>query len=510
MTAERWDEVERTFATSEATALPTLTDVPGVVRVGQPVELDLDATYFDTADLALARQGITLRRRTGGEDDGWHLKVPSGQDTRTELRQPLGTAARDVPEPLLEPVRALVRDRDVVPVARVSNRRREQVLCGEDDVVLARLCDDHVSAERLREPGATSSWREWEVELVDGDVALLDLVEGRLCEAGATPAPGSSKLARTLGDALPPPERGPTEDELRRATVGEALHHRVAEQLAALVEQDRRVRTGDPASVHKMRIAARRLRSAMRTFGPVLDKEAVDPVVEDLRWLGQVLSRARDAQVLRERLLALVAGQPAELALGPVATTIDDDLRAAEARGREDALRALADARYFHLLESLEGLVRCPRLAPGADEPARDELPRLLKRDAKKLRRAVADVRAATTDDERDAALHEARKKAKRLRYAAESAAPVLGSRAAELGERASTVQDLLGEHQDSVMSRRVLRDHGARAHLEGRNGFTFGRLHALEEARGAANVRDFETAWEQLPTRRLRRWLRT
>ena len=59
-------------------------------------------------------------------------------------------------------------------------------------------------------------------------------------------------------------------------------------------------------------------------------------------------------------------------------------------------------------------------------------------------------------------------------------------------------------------MSRRVLRDHGARAHLEGRNGFTFGRLHALEEARGAANVRDFETAWEQLPTRRLRRWLRS
>jgi CHAD domain-containing protein len=510
MTAARWDEVERTFATSEATVLPTLTGVPGVARVGQPVALDLDATYFDTTDLALARHGITLRRRTGGEDEGWHLKVPSGPDTRTELRQPLGTAVGTVPERLLEPVRALVRDRPVVPVARVANRRREQVLWGDDDVALARLCDDHVSAERLLEPRAASAWREWEVELVEGDVGLLDLVERRLCEAGATSAPGSSKLARTLGDALPPPEPGPTDDELRRATVGDALHHRLAEQLAALVEQDRRVRTGDPASIHKMRIAARRLRSALRTFGPVLDRESVDPVVEDLRWLGQVLSPARDAQVLRERLLDLVDGQPAELTLGPVAGTIDDDLRDAEGRGREEALRALADTRYFRLLDALDDLVRCPPLGPDASAPARDELPRLLHRDAKKLRRAVADVDAAGTRDERDAALHEARKKAKRLRYAAESAAPVLGKRAAKLGKRAKKVQGTLGEHQDSVMSRRVLRELGAREHLAGRNGFTFGRLHAQEEVRAAGSVRDFESAWDRMPPERLRRWLRT
>ena len=509
MTSERWDEVERTYDVGEATVLPTLTGVAGVARVDQPVDLHLEATYFDTDDLALARRGTTLRRRTGGDDDGWHLKVPSGKDTKTELHRPLGRDGATVPAPLLEPVRALVRDQPVVPVARVSTRRREQVLWSRDDVELARLCDDHVSAERLREPVAASEWREWEVELVEGDVGLLDLVEDRLCEAGAEPAPGSSKLARALGDALPHPEPDPTADDLERASTGDALHHWLADQLTSLVEQDRRLRTGDPASTHKMRIAARRLRSALRTFGPVLDRQAVGPVAEDLRWLGQALSPARDAQVLRERLLDLVAEQPADLVLGPVTRAIEDDLRSAEERGRDEALRALSDQRYFRLLDALDDLVRCAPLAPGAGEPALDGLPRLLKRDAKKLRRAVAGVDAAATADARDAALHEARKKAKRLRYAAESASPVLGGRAVDLAERAEAVQDALGVHQDSVMSRRVLRDFGAREHVAGRNGFTFGRLHAVEEARGASTERDFETAWERLPTRGLRRWLR-
>ena len=116
----------------------------------------------------------------------------------------------------------------------------------------------------------------------------------------------------------------------------------------------------------------------------------------------------------------------------------------------------------------------------------------------------------AGTADGRDAALHEARKKAKRLRYAAESAAPVLGGRAVELADRAARVQDALGGHQDSVLSRRVLRELGAREHAAGPSSFTFGRLHAVEEERGASTVRDFEAAWEQLPTRGLRRWLRT
>ncbi len=133
----------------------------------------LEATYFDTADLDLAAHGVTLRRRSGGNDAGWHVKIPQGKDTRTEVRLPLGdgttgpdrgrTACRTQ---CWHPVRALVRDRDLVPVARVSTRRLEHALLGEDGVVLAEVCDDQVHTERLHGPSLDQVWREWEVELV--------------------------------------------------------------------------------------------------------------------------------------------------------------------------------------------------------------------------------------------------------------------------------------------------------------------------------------------------------
>jgi CHAD domain-containing protein len=290
-------------------------------------------------------------------------------------------------------------------------------------------------------------------------------------------------------------------EQLRDASAAVVLRHRLADQLAALHEQGRLVRAQDQGSVHAMRIAARRLRSALTTFGPVLEGGTPGEVREELRWLGQELSPARDAQVLRERLLAMLEAQPPELVLGPVASRIDDGLRGAERRGRERALRALEDERSVRLLDALDLLVREPPLAARAQEPARDLLPDLLRRDLKRLRRAVEAAEEHEGRD-RDPALHEARKKAKRLRYAAETAAPVLGKRADKLVRRATAVQRALGEHQDSVVSRALLRDYGARARGTEENGFTFGRLHALEEARAEAAVRDFEVAWRRVRTK--------
>jgi CHAD domain-containing protein len=254
-----------------------------------------------------------------------------------------------------------------------------------------------------------------------------------------------------------------------------------------------------------MRIAARSIRSALTTYAPLLDSEATDAVRDELRWLGQVLSEARDAQVLRERLVALLADEPDELVLGPVASLIDDDLRRNECAGNEQARAALDSPRYYRLLDALDGLIESPPLTADADEPAREVLPRLLQRDAKRLRRAVRAASGIEPGTPRDLALHEVRKKAKRLRYAAESTVPVLGKRAKKLASAAKRVQCALGEHQDSVMARRVLREQGARAHVAGRNGFTFGRMHALEEARADPAVRDFEAAWGELRTRKLR-----
>jgi CHAD domain-containing protein len=514
MGVSRQAEVERKYDVGSAVVVPGLADVEGVSAVGEPVESRLVAVYFDTADLDLARCGVTLRRRTGGGDAGWHLKLPAGEDTRTEVRLPLGRATKTVPAELLAPVRAVVRDRALAPVARVSTRRLEYALVGADATVLAQVCDDEVHAERLRGPAQVGDWREWEVELVDGDAGLLDRVEQCLLAAGASAASVSSKLRRILGEMAPQAPQGrPTRKKLSGGDAAQLVAAHLAEHLEALQEQDARLRAERPGSVHKLRIAARRLRSALKTYRPLLTTDSATSVAlvgEELRWLGQVLSSARDAQVMRERLHLLVAAEPPELVLGPVAQRIDDDLSAAFQAGRDAALQALSSERYYRLLDALDDLATAAPFTSKAAAPAREVLPGLLQRDAKHLRRAVRRIDRADSPSDHDLALHEARKKAKRLRYAAESAIPVFPDRAAKLTAAAKKVQEALGEHQDTVVARHKLREYGAQTHLTGENGFTFGRLHALEERRADEAEQRFVRAWDHFPPKKLRRWLRS
>lgn len=512
MATTHQDEIERKYDVGRETAVPDLGSIEGVRAVSEPVTHELEAVYFDTVGLDLARNGITLRRRAGGEDAGWHLKLPRGGDTRTEVRAPSRGPEDPIPEEMLAPVRAVVRDRELMSVAQISTRRREYTLQREGSSVLARLCDDEVRGQRLLDPAKVLDWREWEVELGDGPAALLDLVEHRLVEGGAVPAEVGSKLARTMGDlATRPAASPPSRKALARGSVGELFLARVVEQREELHRHDSGVRAGRPESVHKLRIAARRLRSALTTYKPILEEHHADALRDELRWLGQALSQARDAHVLREHLDALVASEPVELVVGPVARRIDDSLRASERAGLERGHVIMNDARYFRLLDAIDNLVDGPSLAPEAGLAARKVVPRLLARDGKRLRGAVRAIDRANDLQTRDLALHEARKKAKRLRYAAESAVPVLRGRAKALSRRAKRVQDSLGVHQDSVVARVRLREYGIQAHLDGENSFTFGRLHALEQMRGEDAETEFAKAWARLPSKKnFRRWLRS
>jgi CHAD domain-containing protein len=513
----RHDEVERKYDVGAAAVFPSLTDLAeldGVSTIGRAVEHELEAVYFDTADFVLAQHGTTLRRRTGGDDAGWHLKLARQGDTRTELHLPLGRATKTVPKELLTPARWLVRNRRLGPVVRVRTHRLVHTLLDADGRALVHLCDDEVRTQRLDGASGSRSWREWEVELVDGPPALLDAVEVRLIAAGATSASVHSKLARSLGDAVPAP-RYPAEislsrKELSRSSAAAVVRVQLTQQIAELHEQDARLRTDEPGSVHRLRIAARRLRSVLRTYVPLLDPGAADAVGEELRWLGQSLADARDAQVLRERLHDLVSSEPPELVLGPVSARIDDELSTAYRSGREQALAALDSDRYFRLLDDLDELLATTPLTAEADTPAAEVLPRLLRRDTKRLRRAVRRIADAQGSEQHDAALHEARKKAKRLRYAAESTVPVLGKRAKTLATASKDVQQALGRHQDSVVARTWLREYGVQTHLNGENTFTVGRLHALEQARAEQAEREFETAWKALRSKKLRRPIHT
>ena len=204
MGSRQHDEVERKFDVDSETIFPTLGDVDGVSSVSQPTELELVAVYFDTAGLDLARNGMTLRRRTGGDDAGWHLKVPRARDIRTEHRQPLGRATKSVPQGLLPPVRAIVRDRRLAPVARVKH---------SPPGVHARsmrtpLLWPRSAMTRSKPSGSTVRATYWagasgRSELVDGEQGVLEAIEARLLDVGAMKASAGSKLGRVLGDAVP-------------------------------------------------------------------------------------------------------------------------------------------------------------------------------------------------------------------------------------------------------------------------------------------------------------------
>src|SRR5450759_2589548 len=147
----RYSEVERKFDVDPGALLPDLSGA--AVAVSEGVESQLDATYFDTADTRLARQRITLRRRTGGDDAGWHLKLPAGQDERTEVRLPLGRATRTVPVALAREVRAIVRDRRLVPIAVLHTDRIERRLLDGGGNTMATIADDTVHGQRLDDEG---------------------------------------------------------------------------------------------------------------------------------------------------------------------------------------------------------------------------------------------------------------------------------------------------------------------------------------------------------------------
>src|SRR4051794_17477573 len=193
-------EVERKFDVLESTVSPSFEGLSAVARIERAPVHQLEAVYFDTPGHDLAGHRVTLRRRTGGTDAGWHLKLPAGPDTRTEGRGPLDDGMGDaVPEALTDVVLAIVRDRPLRPVARISTNRTVDILYNAENRPIAEFSDDKVTASAG--DGEPQQWREWELELAESASTSTDLLErlaNRLLDAGAEHAGHGSKLARVL------------------------------------------------------------------------------------------------------------------------------------------------------------------------------------------------------------------------------------------------------------------------------------------------------------------------
>ncbi|MEU5026427.1 CYTH and CHAD domain-containing protein [Streptomyces milbemycinicus] len=497
-------EIERKYEAPDDGRLPDVTGVAGVAEVVDKGVATLDATYYDTVDQRLAADSITLRRRTGGSDAGWHLKLPAGPDARDEIRTPL---SETLPAELAALVRSRVRDQALIPLVRLVSERNVRHLVDADGALLAELSADHVTARRLTpEPGDPVEWTEVETELAPGgDPAFLDALESHLTEAGLRRSAAPSKLARALaetGVASKTDKAGKAGKKGEKAaepTAGDVVLDYVRAQIAAIVSLDPAVRLDVPDSVHRMRVATRRLRSCFRSYRKVLDRAVTDPIGDELKWLAAELGIDRDREVLTARIEERLAELPDELRTGPVSERLSTWSRTSRRGSRERLIGVLDGERHLALLATLDALSATPPLRPAAARPAGDVILTAVLRDYERLAALVTTALAAPPGHDRDITMHDARKKAKRARYAAEAARPALGKPAKAFAGLMTDLQDLLGDHQDSCVARDALRELAEQAHTAGERDFTFGVMYGREEALAARREAELPALWAEV-----------
>ncbi|WP_203797331.1 CYTH and CHAD domain-containing protein [Actinoplanes couchii] len=466
-------ETERKYDVPDNFQLPDLVGA-GEVAGSDGAEIhDLDATYFDTDDLRLMRNRRTLRKRSGGNDAGWHLKTPGDGVGRTEHR--LDGDGDTVPDELVGVVRAIVRRSPLAPVARLRTHRVETPLKDAGGRTLALVAQDQVRAESA---GVETVWQEVEVEFVAGDPAVLDAVEERLFAAGARPARGPSKVSRALADRL-----AAEKDKAKtKGRTKDPVMVYAGEQRDAILAHDPGARQGDERSVHQMRVATRRLRSTLKTYQKSFPESDLR---DELRWLAGVLGDVRDPQVLEEKLLALVEEAGPEFE--PAADRVRTHLEKAIATGRRDLVTALDSGRYLDLLDRIDELVtQRPRTA----DPA--------KRARKVLAKADLKLDAALESGVEEE-IHDSRKGFKQARYAVEILEPEQGKAAKRLINALTDLQDGLGAYQDSNVARGVLRELGKKS-------FQFGVLYGRQEQVGRDELAKVPALARKARRRKVRR----
>jgi CHAD domain-containing protein len=482
--------------------MPDLNElVPGTRAVTQPVER-LDATYYDTADLRLARSGITLRHRDGETGPPWTVKLPEdgpGSDlVRREIR--FEGSSDHVPNPAADLVLATTRAVALESVARLTTVRRPVEIRDGQGQLLAEVVDDTVSVSHDHHP--VGRFREVEVELhASGGKGqrVLDAALTRLIDAGCDAEPPRPKLVRALGErALRPPDVVvPALGE--NADARDLVHHATALSVAQVIRHDPGARLGDDdEDVHKLRVAARRLRSDLHSFSPLLEKTRVDPIRTELSWLGGVVGAVRDTDVLTVRLtsrLAALAGGD-----GRGADRLMELLRQEAGEGRAAMLTALRDARYLHLLDTLVELAAAPPFIDDRPPSVRTSRKIAAKIMEKPWRRLTAAV-AALGSDPSDTQLHGVRILAKRSRYAAEATAPLLGPAAVRFAASVADLQTVLGDHQDTVLAEEWLLGVLATAPEVCE---TVHQLVAVERSRRAELRAQWPAVWQRVPTRKL------
>jgi CHAD domain-containing protein len=488
-------------------AIPDLNGlVLGATARVLPVER-LDATYYDTADLRLARSGITVRHRGGESGPPWTVKLPEDDRASDLVRREIRFEGPvdQVPDAAADLVLASTRALPLEPVASLTTVRRPVEIRGVDGELLAEVVDDTVSVSHNQNP--TGWFREVEVELhISGDKGdrVLEAAVSRLIGAGCGAEPPLPKLVRALGEPATRPADVVVPPMPPRATVVDLVRHAAAGAVAQILHHDPGARLGDdPEDVHKLRVAARRLRSDLHSFAAVLDPARTETIRSELGWLGGVVGVVRDTDVLSARLATRLAALPEPDAAGVHRLQVLLERQAVDTRTA--MLIALRSARYLHLLDTLVDLAAAPPFRKAAGKLTPRTSQRLASKIVQKPWRRVAYAVESLGPDPSDAQLHQVRILAKRSRYAAEAAAPLLRPAATRFAAAVADLQTVLGDHQDTVLAEAWLRN-AVVGHPEA--VATVQQLIALEQERRQALRAQWPAIWRKANARKLHTWV--
>lgn len=532
-------EVESKFSAGPEVVVPNFDFIPQVGSSTTEVR-SLSAVYLDTEDLRLTRSKHTLRRRTGGPDEGWHLKAP-GKGGRLEYGVGLdsgsvsgegSSATYEVPEELLAPVRSMVRDHRLRPIAQVDNERRVTTVLSKDGDPMAEFADDHVTAFSMLEGGEKTTWREWEIELL-GDwadrpegQALMAAMSQVAVVAGAAPSESPSKLATALGDSVNSAPLPPTPAKLPKGTPGRTVVDALAANVQKMIEVDPKVRRDEWDSVHQMRVATRELRSHLQTFHGIVVGDRVRELERDLKQLAGVLGVARDAEVVAMRWEELLARPEGETLGEELREHLVEDVRKDYHRAHRRVVLALSSPQYFALLDDLEALLANPPIATGEDQELDAEnttedapAPETSAEDKEEMEQEELDTTAVLASHLRsafkkfqrrhelavsgreegnlpesqiDERFHDVRKAAKKLRYSAE-AAQNAGLPTSKLYSACKNLQSVLGDFQDTCTAREFVVARADRAFKAGKNTFGYGVLYQMERYDGLRALEDYD-----------------
>ncbi len=444
------------------------------------------STYFDTENYQLAQAGITLRYRAKARKGVWQLKLPRDM-ARLELE--FSGDRRQPPEPLINLLFAHLRKQPVKPIARLRTRRTGIRVGGLKNPVADVVLDSVVALEGRR---VTCHLYELEVELMGGNDTDLRRIEKTLREAGAQDGDPRPKVFQVLGLGLPvpidpmPPSSSPIEH----------VKASLRTQVKLILAHDPGTRLGtDPEELHKMRVATRRLRAYLRAAQSMLVPNWVEHIRTEVAWLGSTLGPVRDLDVLLGHL-----DKECSTLRVPERRAFEgllDRLRQQRLAARVTLLQALESDRYLALLERLETGIQSPAMGEG-----NDSLTDIAGAAFKKLRRIIK----ANGLDANDTTLHQIRIKGKKARYAAELAQTSVGKPAVRFLRHAKEFQDLLGEHQDALVTEQRLRKLLRQA--QGRlAAFSLGRLIERQCERRRIVRAALPKAWTKLKKQGQKAW---